>query len=183
MERPSKITKEEALKTLQTFTDDINSLMLSTVDKESKPFASYAPFVEDKEGNYYICVSGYVAHSKNMNATKKAAIMFIEDESVAAHPFGRKRLYFDAEAEMFSEDDERKDEVAKLFEAKFGGKVSFMLSMPDFRIYKLSPKNGSIVLGFGAAFHVSDDKKSLRFKTAIHEEKHDDTLKQKAELS
>lgn len=182
MERPSKITKEDALKILETFTDDIESMMLSTVDENGKPFASYAPFVEDENGHYYICVSGYVPHSKNMNATKKAAIMFIEDEQNAAHPFGRKRLYFDADVEMFSENDERKEKIAKLFEEKFNGKVSFMLSMPDFRIYKFTPKNGSIVLGFGAAFHVSDDKKSLKFKNALHEKKHDDTLKEKTEL-
>lgn len=183
MEKPSKISKEEALKTLKTFTDDIQSLMLSTVDTECKPFASYAPFVEDEDGNYYICVSGYVPHSKNMNATKKAAIMFIEDEKDAFHPFGRRRLYFDADVEKFGENDKRREKIAKLFEKKFDGKVSFMLSMPDFRIYKFMPKNGSLVLGFGAAFHVSEDKKSLRFKTALHEEKHDDSLEKNIELS
>lgn len=180
MKNIKRISTEDALKELEVFTDNKNSVMLSTVSKECKPFASYAPFVEDESGCYYICISGYVPHSHNLTDTKKASIMFIEDESVAAHPFGRKRLYFDAIAEKFEPNDPREEQVAELFSQKFGKHSSFMLKMPDFRIYKLSPKNGSLVLGFGSAYNVSDDKKSLKFKNALHEEKHEEHLKQKS---
>lgn len=179
MENISKISKADALKALGTFTDNLNSVILSTVSKEHNPFASYAPFVEDENGCYYICISGYVPHSHNLTQTKKASIMFIEDESVAVHPFGRKRLYFDALADKFEPNDKREEKIAKLFSEKFGEKASFMLKMPDFRVYKLTPKNGSLVLGFGAAFNVSDDKKTLTFKNALHEEKHEKHLKEK----
>lgn len=179
MEKPTKMSKEKALKILDTFTDSLQSVMLSTVSNEAKPFASYAPFVEDEEGNYYICISGFVPHAHNLTQTKIASIMFIEDEKDAFHPFGRRRLYFDADAQRFEENDERKEKIAKLFNKKFDNQVSFMLKMPDFRIYKLIPKNGSLVLGFGAAFNVSEDKKSLTFKTALHENEHERSLSEK----
>lgn len=179
MEQISKITKQEALKVLETFTNNFQSLILSTVSIDQKPFASYAPFVEDEKGCYYICISGYVPHAHNLTDTKIASIMFIEDEKDAIHPFGRRRLYFDADAKKFDEKDSQKDSISKLFSDKFGDKVSFMLTMPDFRIYKLIPKNGSLVLGFGAAYNVSDDKKSLKPKNALHENRHEDSLSKK----
>lgn len=178
MENVSKISKADALKALEVFTKQMDSVILSTVSKEGYPFASYAPFVEDEGGNYYICISGYVPHAHNLTQTKKASIMFIQDECKAVHPFGRERLYFDAMAEKFAQNDKREEAIAKLFREKFDDKVSFMLKMPDFRIYKLNPKNGSLVLGFGAAFNVSDDKKTLTFKNALHEQKHEENLEE-----
>lgn len=179
MEQIARINKEEAQMELNTFTQKFQSLTLATVSKESVPFASYAPFVEDEKGRYYICVSGHVPHSHNMNETKKVSIMFIEDEKEAGHPFGRKRLYFDAKAKKFEKDEKKQEKIAGLFMDKFGDKVTFMLKMPDFRIYKISPKEGSLVLGFGAAFRVSKDKKILKAKTKFHAKTHEKNLKEK----
>lgn len=180
MENISKITKEEAQNVLNSFTSHFQSLMLATVSKEGIPFSSYAPFVEDKKGRYYVCVSGHVTHSHNMNETKKASIMFIEDEKEAAHPFGRKRLYFDAKVKKFDENDKKEEKIAKLFDEKFGNKVSFMFKMPDFRVYRITPQEGGLVLGFGAAFRVSGDKKILKAKTKFHAKSHEKNLKDKS---
>lgn len=179
MKNIKRIDKKEALKVAQTFTDDLNSLFLSTVSKDGFPFASYAPFVEDENAEYYICISGFVPHAHNLVQTEKAAIMFIEDECKAAHPFGRKRMYFDADAEKFEPDDSQNEKIYDLFAKKFGDSASFITKMPDFRIYKLTPKNGSLVLGFGSAYNISDDKKSLSFKNALHENKHEKNLQEK----
>ncbi len=88
-----KISKGKALKLLQTFTDNIYSVMLSTVDENAEPFASYAPFVEDSEHNYYIGVSQLVTHTHNLTVTGKAHLLFIEDESHAKGIFFRRRFY------------------------------------------------------------------------------------------
>lgn len=177
MEQIAKINKADAQLELDTFTQNFQSLTLATVSKDGIPFASYAPFVEDEKGKYYVCVSGHVQHSHNMNETKKVSIMFLEDEKEAGHPFGRKRLYFDAKVKKFDKDDERQEKIANLFTEKFGDKVAFMLKMPDFRIYRISPKEGSLVLGFGAAFRVGKDKKILKAKTKFHAKTHEKNLK------
>lgn len=177
-----RVSKEEALKKLQTFTNEIQSIILATVDEEANPFSSYTPFVEDEDGNYYVCVSSLVSHSHNMTVTKKAHIMFIEDESKAESVFFRKRLYFDAQVEKFEQDDKRAEKISKLFINRFGETSALILSMNDFRIYKLIPKEGSFVLGFGAAFSVSADKKTLKQKGAntsskkAHSNLHEDNL-------
>lgn len=162
-----RIKKNEAQEILDNFTDDIKSVILGTVDEKSTPFSSYSPYVEDKEGNYYVCVSAIVPHAHNMYITKKAHIMFLEDESKAAHIYARRRLYFDADVEKFDENDEREENIGNLFIEKFGDTASFLLDMPDFRIYKLIPKNGNIVLGFGSAFSVDENRKITKLNDGV----------------
>lgn len=162
-----RVKKDEAQEILNTFTDDIQSVILATVDENAKPFSSYSPYVEDKEGNYYVCISAIVPHSHNMYITKKAHIMFLEDESKAAHIYARRRLYFDADVEKFDEDDKREEEIGALFLEKFGETTKFLLEQPDFRIYKIMPKNGNIVLGFGSAYAVDENKKIKKLNDGV----------------
>lgn len=173
MEQPKRISEEKAKEELKNFLDDKHSLVMATVDENAEPFVSYSPYVEDEEGNYYIYISGFVPHAHNLQATKKASIMFIEDESKCGHIFGRKRLYFKASAKKFEENDPNTEKINKLFTEKFGNKVHFLQKMPDFRIYKLMPKEGDLVLGFGSAYKLSADKKTLSIKDVEHKEKHE----------
>jgi putative heme iron utilization protein len=172
-------TIQEATKELETFTKDIESVNLATVSSQGEPFASYSPFVEDKDGNYYVFISTAVMHSHNMSATKKAHIMFLQDESKASHIYARQRLYFKATVDRFEENDPRAKDIFKLFDEKFQERVSFFQHQKDSRIYKLIPSDGNLVLGFGAAYKVSSDKKSLSTNTGGHSKSHDDGLKKK----
>ncbi len=174
-----KITKEDAIKELAVFTDKFESVILSTVSNDCEPFASYSPFVKDESGNFYVFVSTAVAHSHNMNATKKAHIMFLEDESKCDHIYARKRLYYNVDCEKFDENDSREEEIHDLFKKKFGDKVSFFSAMKDFRFYKLIPKDGSLVLGFGAAYKIAEDGKSLKLNDMGHSQTHEKGLGKK----
>jgi putative heme iron utilization protein len=173
-----KITIEEATKIMLTFTDDIESVNLATVSTDGEPFASYSPYVEDEKGNYYVFISTAVMHSHNMNATKKAYIMFLQDESKASHIYARQRLSFKAEVEKFKEDDKRANGIFELFDKKFGDRVSFFSMMKDSRIYKLIPKDGKLVLGFGSAYNLSKNKKILGINDKGHSSSHDNGLKE-----
>ncbi len=172
-----RITIEKATKELHNFTDNVQSVILSTVSKDGEPFASYSPFVEDKDGNFYVFISTAVLHSHNMSATKKAHILFLEDESKTEHIYVRRRMYFSADSERFEEDDERANDIFELFKDKFKDKVSHFPMMKDSRIYKLTPKNGNLVLGFGSAYKISDDRKSLLINDKGHSKSHDEGLK------
>lgn len=171
-----RISTEEALEQLEHFTNGIESLMLATVSETGDPFSSYAPFVEDDQHNYYVVLSAHVDHARNLSHNQKASILFIEDESKTKNIFARRRLYFQATAEKFAQDDERKEAIQNLFSEKFGNKAKFMLEMPDFRIYKFIPSDGNLVLGFGAAFAVAQDRSSVSLKSASHARKHEDSL-------
>ena len=175
-----KISIEEAQLELSSFTENIQSVNLSTVSKEGEPFASYSPFVEDKEGNIYIFISTAVAHSHNMNHNSKAHIMFLEDESVSEHIYARRRMYFKAHASKFEKNDEREKNIHNLFKEKFKDKVSFFSMMKDSRFYKLIPSEGNLVLGFGAAYKISKDRKILSLNDKGHSKSHDEGLKKHA---
>ena len=133
--------------------------------------------MEDNDGNYYVFISTAVMHSHNMNATKKAYIMFLQDESKASHIYARQRLSFRVDAEKFEEDDDRADEIFKLFDEKFKERVGFFSMMKDSRIYKMVPHNGSLVLGFGSAFKLDEDKKIMSVNDKGHSSSHDEGLK------
>ena len=168
---------EEAQKEMVPFLQNIQSVLLSTVDADAEPFVSYSPYVEDEEGNFYVFISTAVKHSHNMNATNKAHIMFLEDESVTDHIYARRRMYFKADAEKFEENDEREEKIHNLFKKRFADKVSFFSMMKDSRFYKLSPKEGNFVLGFGGAYKISDDRKTLTINNGGHSKSHDEGLK------
>lgn len=176
-----KITIEDAQTQLVSFTKNMESLNLSTANKEGEPYASYSPFVEDEEGNFYIFISTAVAHSHNMSATGKAHIMFLEDESKSDHIYARRRMYFKAKAEKFDQNDERDEEIHFLFKEKFQDRVSFFSMMKDSRFYKLMPSDGNLVLGFGSAYKISDDRKTLSLSEAGHSRSHDEGLKKYAQ--
>lgn len=118
-------------------------------------------------------------HSHNMSATKKAHIMFLQDESKASHIYARERMYFKVDVDKFEENDNRADGIFQLFDKKFKEKVSFFSMMKDSRIYKLIPKDGNLVLGFGSAFKISDDKKTLYLNDKGHSTSHEEGLKNK----
>lgn len=145
---------DAAAEAYRTFTDNFNSVVLSTVSADGNPNASYAPCVIDKARNIYIYVSGLSTHTQNLNAVPKASILFLEDEQDTQQIFARKRLSYDCTASLIPADDPEWTQVADQFEHRFGKMVELLRSLPDFRIFKLMPTKGRFVVGFGAAFAV-----------------------------
>lgn len=142
------MTPERLKQEFENFDADKRSLIISSISSQGEPLTSYAPFV--KEGNdYFISISSNLPHFKNMQETKKAHILIIEDEATAEHIYARKRLYFSALCEVVEQGSE---EVYKLFDKRYGDSLSFLRSMKDFKIIKLTPGEKSLVLGFGAAY-------------------------------
>ena len=176
--------KEEAQSLLETYLDPIKSVVLSTTDSSGEPFGSYSPFVQDEEGNFYVFVSTAVQHSHNMYNTGKAHLLFLEDESVTDHIYARRRLYFKAKAEKFEAEDSRFEKIAQLFEARHAEQASLVRNMPDSRFYKLTPYDGNFVLGFGAAFKLEEDNKTIKKLNTMsgkaHGGAHEENLKKDA---
>ncbi len=159
MKTQSKI--EEAQTVYEKFISGFQSMNLATVDEAGNPNASYAPFAHDENNNLYVFISGLSKHTSNMFHTKKASVLFVEDESKADHIFARKRLTYSCETTLIEREDSGFEAGAKLLEAKFGASFAHMMKMPDFRLFKISPTSGLFVIGFGAAFAVAEDLKQL----------------------
>jgi len=146
--------EENIIETFKNFDKDKYSLIVSTTSTDNEPLTNYAPFVKEDE-DYYISVSSNMPHFTNMIETKKAHVLIIEDEATAGHIYARKRLYFSVDCEI--ENDTEK--VFTLFDKRYGDALSFLREMKDFKIIKLTPKEKSLVLGFGAAYKMGTDGK------------------------
>ncbi|MEL6461905.1 MAG: pyridoxamine 5'-phosphate oxidase family protein [Cyanobacteria bacterium J06621_15] len=148
---------EAATKQYHTFTDSVESLMLGTVDSEGNPNVSYTPYVIDEEKNIYVFVSGMSVHTKNLHANGKASAMFVEDEKDTKQIFARRRLTYDCTASLVEKDNPQWTLIANQFSERFGDIINALCSLPDFRIFKLTPHKGLFVIGFGAAYRISGE--------------------------
>lgn len=157
------MTQEEITQAFQTFDEDKKSLIISSTSSDNEPLTSYAPFVKQGE-NYYVSISSNLPHFINMQSTKKAHILIIEDEGSAEHIYARKRVYFSAECRVVEEGTE---EIYKLFDKRYGESLSFLRSMKDFKIIEFTPQEKSLVLGFGAAYKMGVDG-TLQNKSISH---------------
>ncbi|MDQ7068297.1 MAG: hypothetical protein Q9M40_10205 [Sulfurimonas sp.] len=153
---------QEIIEEFNNFDKDKFSLIISSVSEQNEPLTNYAPFVKLGE-DYYVSVSSNLPHFTNMVQTKKAHILIIEDEANAEHIYARKRLYFSAVCGV--EEDEEK--IFKLFDERYGDQLSFLRTMKDFKIIKISPQERSLVLGFGAAYKM-DTNGELVNKSISH---------------
>ncbi|MEA2073068.1 MAG: HugZ family protein [Campylobacterota bacterium] len=156
------MSNDEIIEEFKNFDKDKYSLIISTTSSENDPLTNYAPFVKIGE-DYYVSVSQNLPHFTNMAQTKKAHILIIEDESTADHIYARKRLYFSASCEV----EEDSEKIFKLFDERYGDKLSFLRTMKDFKVIKISPEERSLVLGFGAAYKM-DVEGNLVSKSISH---------------
>ena len=148
---------EAAQAEYEKFTQQFASVAIATVSEESLPHASYAPFVMDGGKKIYIFVSGLSGHTRNLHNTPKASILFVEDELQTKQIFARRRLTFECDAVLLPRDTQEWDKIAEEFEQRFGEIINMMRSLPDFRIFKLTPYTGQFTIGFGTAYKVSGE--------------------------
>jgi heme iron utilization protein len=138
----------------QVFTEQFQSIIISTVNQNGIPNASYAPFVIDDNKSIYIFVSGLSTHTQNLQVVPKASVLFIDDESNTQQIFARRRLNYECNASLLPRDTQSWIQVISNFEARFGNIIQLMRDLPDFRIFKLVPFGGRFVVGFGAAYEI-----------------------------
>ncbi|MGE0225820.1 MAG: HugZ family protein [Acetobacteraceae bacterium] len=136
----------------ERFRAGFRSVMLATVDADGGPEASYAPYITDANGCFYLCVSGLARHTRNLARSGRAALLFLQEEGAAANPFARVRLSYACTAEAVAHDAPEWAQVMDRFEAEFGAIVPVLRALPDFRVFRLTPRSGRYVRGFGKAY-------------------------------
>ncbi len=148
---------EKAQAEYKNFPEEFTSIIISTVSKQGIPNASYAPFVIDDDKNIYIYVSGLATHTQNIHNHPFVSVLFIEDEAKTKQIFARRRLNFDCTASLIERETEKWQQIVDKFQLRFGELITTLRSLPDFRIFQLTPNTGRFVIGFGAAYNISSD--------------------------
>ncbi|AUS99179.1 pyridoxamine 5-phosphate oxidase [Nostoc sp. CENA543] len=149
---------EKAQAEYENFTEKFESVIISTVNEQGIPNASYTPFVTDDAKNIYIYVSGLAAHTQNIHINPHVCVLFIEDESQTTQIFARRRLSFDCAATLIERESETWNQIVEQFQQRFGEIIEVLRGLADFRIFRLTPTAGRFVIGFGAAYHISGDR-------------------------
>jgi heme iron utilization protein len=161
----SEITKQELedlTKRYQELMASQQTLLLSTASANSVPDISYAPFVRDHVGVFYIYVSEMSSHTANLLNNPQASILFIRPESESRNLFARERAVLNCSVKEISRDDAVYADRIQALQDKFGEVVSVLRSLSDFHLFALRPENGRYIVGFGRAFTINIIDGTLR---------------------
>lgn len=134
------------------FLAGFGSLVMATVSADGVPDASYAPFVRGDDNAFYVNVSELSTHTANLLSTPLVSVLFLEAEEHSKQLFARKRLSFEARAELVDRDSPTWTRVMDLFERKFGDVVQLIRPLADFRLMRLEPQRAVFVRGFAQAY-------------------------------
>ncbi|MCR9924079.1 heme utilization protein HutZ [Vibrio alginolyticus] len=141
---------------IKEFRQERRTLQLATVDAEGRPNVSYAPYIQNQEG-YFVLISKIARHARNLLENPNVSLMMIEDEESSKQLFARKRLTFDAVANVVERDTEMWQQVVGQMKERFGEIIDGLSQLEDFVLFNLKPESGLFVKGFGQAYQVSGD--------------------------
>ncbi len=128
------------------------TLQLATLDALGEPSISYAPFVRDDAGHFYIFVSLLSSHTQEILQHSQLAVLLIEDEQMARQIFARTRVTYRCVAEVVAREAAEYAPLLDAMEARFGNVVGLLRGLGDFVMFRLVPQSGRFVMGFGQAF-------------------------------
>lgn len=137
------------------------TLILSTASEIGEPDISYAPFVRDQFGSFYIYVSELANHTRNLLNNPKAAVLFIRSENSSPNLFARERAIINCIATIIPRDNDSYSEQLQALQIKFGEVINLLSSLNDFHLFSLSPQNGRYIVGFGQAYRVDPTNDSI----------------------
>ena len=161
MKKKDKILSiEKLIAEITEFRQQQKTLILATYSNQ--PLASYAPFIDDETGNFYLFLSGLATHSGNLqqhlSEQNLMSVLLIEDEQTSRNLFARRRLTYHCEVSIWPREHPQWKSRIESFREKFGKTIDVLAALGDFSLYCLTPKQGSYVRGFGQAYELENAK-------------------------
>ena len=136
------------------FKTNVKTLALATLTEEARPNISYAPFVEDDNGNFYLFLSQLAHHTQELLSHEVASILLMEDEQDSRQIFARQRISYHCEVDVILADELEYELMLNALEQRFGNIIQLLRGLPDFILFKLKPYEGRYVKGFGKAYEL-----------------------------
>jgi len=149
---------EEAYRKFEDLQSRISSLVMATIDRDFLPRASYAPYVKEESGSFYVYLSRLSDRTTDLIGNPVLSIMLIEDVSEATQIFARMRISYLCDAEIVDREDPAYERILDRFTQNFGNVVNLLRSLPDFVLFELKPRCGRFVMGFGQAYDLGGDR-------------------------
>ncbi len=133
------------------------TVSLSTLSTAGYPEISYAPYLREENGNFYIFVSELAHHTRNLMQNPVASILFAAPESETRNLFARERAFFNCSVTELARDTDRCDALLDKMQDSFGNTLELLRKLPDFHLFELKPEKGQYTVGFGKAFSIQAD--------------------------
>jgi hypothetical protein len=157
---------------VESFLETFQTLVMASLTPEGEPHASTAPYVRI-DNDFYILISTVAQHGRNLLIHSNVSLLFVEDESQCVQPFARKRVTLEATVREVGGEDEHFGRAIERFCAHFDPElVTSLTQMGDFHLFKLSPKSGSVVMGFGKAYRLDENLEVMRVIMGQHQRGH-----------
>jgi putative heme iron utilization protein len=131
------------------------TVVMATADATGHPEASYAPYVTDDDGRFFVFLSALASHTRHVEESGVVSLLFIEDECKAREAFARRRLTVACVAKLIARDAEAWRPIMDRFAERFGAVVGVLRALPDFRLFMLEPRAATYVRGFGQAYRLA----------------------------
>lgn len=138
---------------IQALLADRKSLMLSTIDADGEPYASYAPFALENQ-NIYLLISEIALHALHLQRHPRAAVLIMEDEDNAEELFARCRLAFQVSATQIQTGSEQWLAGINVLARRHGDRINSLSQLADFKLFRLASLGGRYVKGFGKAYQI-----------------------------
>lgn len=147
-------------KAIDKLHDSVLTIVLSTLNSNGEPETSYSPYAFDGE-NYFVLTSDLAPHSQNMKQNSKISFILIEDETNAKYLYDRTRLSYHAETQIVNKESEEFKQVIDILKDRAGKMVDLLVTFPDFNLFKITPSHGRLILGFGEAYLIDNQTKTI----------------------
>ena len=109
-------------------------------------------FAEDFSA-FYIHVSRLGKHTRGMEKDPRVSLLITETDDRRADPQTLARLSLNGTVEIVSKTDPGYERVKQIYLARFPEAEQFF-SFGDFNLWRINPKGGRFVAGFGQAFNI-----------------------------
>ncbi len=130
------------------------SLQLASIREDGTPYASYAPFAIG-EDCLYVILSEIAIHAVNLRLNPAASVLIIEDEDGASELFARMRVNYSVRAELLEYRSDAWDTGIDRLSERLGERPRKLGELRDFRLFRLLPRGGRYVKGFGKAYDLA----------------------------
>jgi putative heme iron utilization protein len=143
-----------ALESLKT---SMRSLQLATLSDDGEPHCGYTPFIING-ADFYIFVSQLSLHTRDLLSTRRAGVMLIADEQTSTQLYARRRVNYQCAVNVIGRDEDHYNSLLDAMRERQGKMVDLIRELPDFVLFKLTPKSGQFVMGLGKAYKLSGEK-------------------------
>jgi len=131
----------------------MRTLQLATLDEQNEPHCGYTPFMFDGK-DLIVFISQLAVHTRDLLVNPTLGAMLIDDEHDSNNLFARCRLRYQCEAVVIEPTDDRYNTLLDRYQDRHGKVVTLIRQLPDFVLFRLVPKSGVFVIGFGEAYRI-----------------------------